>query len=92
MPIRAAQAFGEDTIWVFDGGNSTVWSHFFHETTRPNSLLTTFKFGMLGAGVAQALGAQVAAHCVDGNDRVRRHNSTDRHAVRSANSCAYSSS
>jgi acetolactate synthase-1/2/3 large subunit len=61
VPIRAAQAFGEDTIWVFDGGNSTVWSHFFHETTRPNSLLTTFKFGMLGAGVAQALGAQVAA-------------------------------
>lgn len=61
VPIRAAQAFGEDAIWVFDGGNSTVWSHFFHETTRPNSLLTTFKFGMLGAGVAQALGAQVAA-------------------------------
>ncbi|MEX1279092.1 MAG: thiamine pyrophosphate-binding protein [Acidimicrobiia bacterium] len=61
VPIRAAQAFGEDAIWVFDGGNSTVWSHFFHETTHPNSLLTTFKFGMLGAGVAQALGAQVAA-------------------------------
>jgi acetolactate synthase-1/2/3 large subunit len=61
VPVRAQQVFGDDAIWVFDGGNTAVWAHFFHETTRPNSLLTTFKFGMLGAGVAQALGAQVAA-------------------------------
>lgn len=61
VPVRAQQVFGDDAIWVFDGGNTAVWSHFFHETTRVNSLLTTFKFGMLGAGVAQALGAQVAA-------------------------------
>jgi acetolactate synthase-1/2/3 large subunit len=60
VPVRAQQVFGDDAIWVFDGGNTAVWSHFFHETTRPNSLISTFKFGMLGAGVAQANGAAVA--------------------------------
>jgi len=50
----------EETVWVFDGGNSTVWAQFFHQARVPNSLLATFKFGMLGAGVSQALGAQVA--------------------------------
>ncbi len=63
-PGRAARIAQEtlpsDTIWVFDGGNTTVWAQFFHEVTEPNSLLATFKFGMLGAGVAQALGAQIA--------------------------------
>jgi acetolactate synthase-1/2/3 large subunit len=54
------QALPTDTVWVFDGGNTTVWAQFFHQVVVPNSLLATFKFGMLGAGVAQALGAQVA--------------------------------
>ena len=61
IPGIAQSLAPDDTIWVFDGGNTTVWSHFYHETKQPNSLLTTYKFGMLGAGVAQALGAQVAA-------------------------------
>ncbi len=60
IPRIAQQTLPDDTVWVFDGGNTTVWSHFFHETKVPNSLVTTFKFGMLGAGVAQALGAQIA--------------------------------
>lgn len=60
VPVRAQQVFDDDTVWVFDGGNTSVWSHFFHETTAHNSVITTFKFGMLGAGVGQALGAQVA--------------------------------
>ncbi|MDF1595454.1 MAG: thiamine pyrophosphate-binding protein [Acidimicrobiia bacterium] len=60
VPRIAQQTLPDDTVWVFDGGNTTVWSHFFHETKHPNSLVTTFKFGMLGAGVAQALGAQIA--------------------------------
>ncbi len=51
----------DDTIWVFDGGNSTVWAQTFHQARVPNALLATFKFGMLGAGVAQALGAKVAS-------------------------------
>ncbi len=61
IPSIAQEAMPDDTIWVFDGGNTTVWSHFYHETRAPNSVLATFKFGMLGAGIAQALGAQVAA-------------------------------
>ena len=61
IPVIAQQNMPDDTIWVFDGGNTTVWSHFYHQTKMPNSILATNKFGMLGAGVAQALGAQVAA-------------------------------
>ncbi len=60
VPRVAQETLPEDTIWVFDGGNTTVWAHFFHEVRAPGSILTTFKFGMLGAGVAQALGAQIA--------------------------------
>ncbi len=61
IPTIAQEVFPEDTLWVFDGGNTTVWSQFFHEVRTPRSLLTTAKFGMLGAGMAQPLGAKVAA-------------------------------
>lgn len=61
VPTIAQAVLPDDTIWVFDGGNTTVWSHFFHETKNPNSVITTFKLGMLGAGVSQALGAAIAA-------------------------------
>lgn len=61
IPEIVQEVAPDDTIWVFDGGNTAVWSHFYHEAKYPNSLLATHKFGMLGAGVAQALGAQIAA-------------------------------
>ena len=54
------QAFGDDAILVADGGNAAIWALFYHQVRTPNTLLSTFKFGMLGAGVAQALGAAVA--------------------------------
>ncbi|MFO1407880.1 MAG: thiamine pyrophosphate-binding protein [Steroidobacteraceae bacterium] len=54
------QVFPEGTVLVADGGNTAVWAMMFHEMRVPNRLLSTFKFGMLGAGVAQALGAAVA--------------------------------
>jgi acetolactate synthase-1/2/3 large subunit len=53
--------FSPEAICVMDGGNTAVWAHFFHEARVPNTILQTAKFGMLGAGVAQALGA-AAAH------------------------------
>ncbi len=56
----ARQVLPDDTILVADGGNTTIWANFFWEVRRPNTLLSTFKMGMLGAGVAQALGACVA--------------------------------
>ena len=58
----ACQAvFGDDAVLVVDGGNTAIWANLFHEVRRPHSMLSTYKFGMLGAGVAQALGAKVAA-------------------------------
>lgn len=52
--------FPEDTVLVADGGNAAIWTMFYHSALVPNRLLSTFKFGMLGAGTAQAIGAAVA--------------------------------
>jgi acetolactate synthase-1/2/3 large subunit len=60
VPTACQRLFDDDAIYVFDGGNAAVWASFFSEINRPDALLSTFKFGMLGAGVAQALGAQIA--------------------------------
>ncbi len=54
------EIFNADAICVVDGGNTAVWAHFYRKVTQPNTVLSTFKFGMLGAGVSQALGAAVA--------------------------------
>ncbi len=61
VPTIAQKVLPEDTIWVFDGGNTTVWANFYHEARVPRSVVSTFKFGHLGAGVSQALGARIAA-------------------------------
>lgn len=61
VPAVAQQVMPQDTVWVFDGGNTVVWSNFHHEARATRSVLSTFKFGMLGAGMGQALGAAVAA-------------------------------
>jgi acetolactate synthase-1/2/3 large subunit len=68
----AQQVFGDDAIMVIDGGNTAIWANFFHKVTTPGTVLYTFKFGMLGAGVAQALGAKVAhpnreVYCIIGD-------------------------
>jgi acetolactate synthase-1/2/3 large subunit len=52
--------FSDDAVCVLDGGNAAVWGHFFHEVRAPGALLSTFKMGMLGAGVPQAIGAKAA--------------------------------
>ncbi len=52
--------FEPDSVFVFDGGNTTVWGQFFHRAKVPNTVLTTYHMGHLGAGVGQALGAAVA--------------------------------
>ncbi len=61
VAATAQQVLPEDTVWVFDGGNTAVWANFYHQARVPRSILGTFKFGHLGAGLGQALGAQVAA-------------------------------
>jgi acetolactate synthase-1/2/3 large subunit len=60
VPTTCQRVFGDDTVRVFDGGNATVWASFFSDINQPDTLLSTFKFGMLGAGVSQALAGQVA--------------------------------
>ncbi len=52
--------FPPQTVLVADGGNAAIWTMFHHRMDVPNTLLSTFKFGMLGAGPGQAIGAAVA--------------------------------
>ncbi|OPX37181.1 MAG: thiamine pyrophosphate-binding protein, partial [Desulfobacteraceae bacterium 4484_190.2] len=54
------EVFEDDAVVVFDGGNTAVWANFYHQIRVPNTQLSTHHFGMLGAGVGQALGAAVA--------------------------------
>lgn len=59
--VQIAQATApHDTVWVLDGGNTTVWGHFYLRAQTVNSIFATYKLGMLGAGVGQAIGAQIA--------------------------------
>jgi len=60
VPAALRAALPDDAVLVVDGGNTAVWAQFFHDVRTPNTLLSTFKMGMLGAGVAQAVGAKVA--------------------------------
>jgi len=52
--------FPEESYVVIDGGNTAIWANFYYKFVKPGRVLSTFKFGMLGAGMAQALGAAVA--------------------------------
>jgi len=54
------ETFPEQSVLVADGGNAAVWAMMFTSSRVPNAILSTFKMGMLGAGVAQACGAAVA--------------------------------
>jgi len=55
-----ARVFPADGVLVADGGNATIWAMFHHRADVPNRIVSTFKFGMLGAGMAQAIGAALA--------------------------------
>lgn len=60
VPAITQEVAPDDTLWVLDGGNTAVWGHFYTRARTVNSIFTTYKFGMLGAGVGQAIGVQVA--------------------------------
>lgn len=81
------KTFPDDAITVFDGGNAAVWGNFYHEVRVTNTQLSTHKFGMLGAGVAQALGAAVACpgrqvYCIIGDGAMGFHPQEIETAVR----------
>tara|TARA_R110000744_G_scaffold125730_3_gene231478 strand:+ start:35319 stop:37073 length:1755 start_codon:yes stop_codon:yes gene_type:complete len=60
IPVICQEIFDDDAIVVIDGGNTAVWGSSFHQIRTPGAHLMTYKFGMLGAGVGQALGARIA--------------------------------
>jgi acetolactate synthase-1/2/3 large subunit len=60
VPLICRDFFDDEAVLVIDGGNTAVWTNLYHEHRTPGCLLSTFKFGMLGAGIGQALGARVA--------------------------------
>jgi len=81
------ELFPEDSVLVADGGNATIWAMFYHKVTVPNTVLSTFKFGMLGAGMAQSVGAAIARPgkpvcCIIGDGAMGFHSQEVETAVR----------
>jgi len=81
------RVFADDAILVIDGGNTAVWANFYHQVRTPNTIVTTPKLGMLGAGVGQALGAKVAhperqVYCIIGDGAMGFHPQEVETAVR----------
>ncbi len=50
--------FGPEAVFTTDGGNTSLWAHFFLPSTRPNSYLSILELGMLGTGIPSAIGAK----------------------------------
>jgi len=78
IPAVAREVFGDDGMLVIDGGNTAVWCAHYYRNARPDAIHSTFKFGMLGAGVGQALGLKVAhpdrpVVCITGDGAMAMH-------------------
>jgi acetolactate synthase-1/2/3 large subunit len=87
VPLVCREVFDDDAILVIDGGNTAVWTNLYHENRAPGALLSTFKFGMLGAGPGQALGAKIArpdrqVYCILGDGAMGFHPQEIETAVR----------
>ena len=90
VPAICQEMFDKDAIMIADGGNTTVWANFFHTVEVPNTMLATPHFGMLGAGVGQALGAAEAfperqVYCIIGDGAFGMHPQEIETAVRNGN-------
>ena len=90
-PAHAAATCGRlfpaESPFIADGGNTAVWAMFYHAVRTPGRVLSTFKMGMLGAGMGQALGAAVAAPnvpvcCIIGDGAAGMHPQEIESAVR----------
>lgn len=60
VPAICNEVFPHESPLVIDGGNTAIWTNFYYKVREPGTVVSTFKFGMLGAGVGQALGAAAA--------------------------------
>jgi len=62
-PAHAMQAvgsvFGPEAVFTTDGGNTSLWAHFFLPPTQPRSYLSILELGMLGTGIPSAIGAKL---------------------------------
>ncbi|MCF8198751.1 MAG: thiamine pyrophosphate-binding protein [Sulfuritalea sp.] len=81
------EVFPKDTVLVADGGNATIWAMFYHHVTVPNTVISTFKFGMLGAGTSQAVAAALARPgkpvcCIIGDGAMGFHSQEVETAIR----------
>ncbi len=84
----------EDSVYVIDGGNTAVWAFFFLKIKSIHSFISTYKFGMLGAGVAQAIGASFARNkqtiiCLIGDGAMGFHPQEVETAVRTKRKIIY---
>jgi acetolactate synthase-1/2/3 large subunit len=72
------RVFGRDAVYVADGGNTSLWAHWFLPPTRPRSYLNILELGMLGTGIPSALGAKLGSPerevvCVTGDGAAGFH-------------------
>jgi acetolactate synthase-1/2/3 large subunit len=87
VPVIARRLLGDEGLIAIDGGNTAVWCAHYYRNARPDAIHSTFKFGMLGAGVGQALGLK-AAHpdrpvaCIIGDGAMGMHPQEIETAVR----------
>lgn len=90
-PAHAGTILGRllpaESPFIADGGNTAVWAMFYHSVRAPGRMLSTFKMGMLGAGMGQALGAAIAVPdvptvCVIGDGAAGMHPQEIESAVR----------
>ncbi len=62
-PAHAVEAvgrvFGRDAIYHTDGGNTSLWLHWFLPPTAPRSYHSILELGMLGTGIPAAIGAKL---------------------------------
>jgi len=54
------EVFGRETIYTTDGGNTSLWAHWYLPPTESRSFLNILELGMLGTGIPSALGAKFA--------------------------------
>ncbi|GBD84998.1 acetolactate synthase isozyme 3 large subunit [bacterium BMS3Abin02] len=90
VPATCMDVFDDDAIFVVDGGNTAVWANFFLRVRTPGAMLSTPHFGMLGAGLGQALGAAEAfgdrqVCCIIGDGAFGFHPQEIETAVRNGN-------
>jgi acetolactate synthase I/II/III large subunit len=64
-PAQAIEAigkfFGADSIYIADGGNTSLWSLWYLPSTRARSFLNILELGMLGTGIPSAIGAKLGS-------------------------------